>query len=58
MRPHWYHTAWRRNVVDTHILDWDQRFLAKSRGLAIEMENQGPEQALHAGLMECMECME
>ncbi len=32
----------------------DQRFLAKSRGLAIEMENQGPEQALYAGLMECM----
>ena len=29
MQPGWYRTAWRRNVVDTHIQDWDERFMAR-----------------------------
>lgn len=29
MQPGWYRTAWRRNVVDTHIQDWDERFIAR-----------------------------
>lgn len=29
MQPRWYRTAWRRNVVDTHIQDWDERFMAR-----------------------------
>jgi len=27
--PPWYQRAWRRNVVDMHIADWDPRFLSQ-----------------------------
>lgn len=29
MQEKWYRTAWRRNVVDMHIADWDERFMSR-----------------------------
>jgi hypothetical protein len=29
MQSHWYRTAWRRNVVDMHIADWNAQFMAR-----------------------------
>jgi hypothetical protein len=29
MKDAWYKAAWRRNVVDMHIADWDDRFMSR-----------------------------